>query len=433
MHNCQDMDPALIPILEETLGGSKYWAIEQFAGTPKTSDNALEMLWKESSQAEWCIRCAACNYENYPSLDLDLDRMIGPYSDRIGKDTYGTICAKCQRMVDPRSGRWRHRYPERVTRFPGYHVPQIIMPLHYANHERWMLLLAKREGRFNCGPNVFYNEVCGETYDDNTSLVSAADLMKAGCLPWENNLEQALAHRHEYGDLLLSADWGGGGLKGGKTVTSWTVYTVMGWSNQGTIDVLYSFRSLTPHDAERESVILLDLLRKFKISLFVHDFNGAGRYREHAVVDSGWPYERIAPMWYVGSMANHIVKLVPESDMAPRTIYRVDKPRSLSITCGEIRKQRIRFFKYDFKNPGDPGVMHDFLSLVEDKTDSRIGRDIYTIIRKSNQPDDFAHTVNMGACALWYQSGNWPDLSIASKYEIPDNVFDYLNTGWRGN
>jgi len=68
--------------------------------------------------------------------------------------------------------------------------------------------------------------------------------------------------------------------------------------------------------------------------------------------------------------------------------------------------------------------------LVEDKTDSRIGRDIYTIIRKANQPDDFAHTVNMGACALWYKAGKWPDMSIAHKYEIPNNVFEYLNHGW---
>ena len=432
VHNCQDMDKTFLPILQETLSGSVNWGLEQYAGTPKTMDGMLEELWSESSQGEWCMTCPRCHKDNYPCLGIDLEKMIGKDHPDISPGRPGIVCAGCDRPIDPASGRWHHRYPERIMGtgdnlggFAGYHVPQIIMPMHYADRRKWNVLLAKRQGRYNTGINVFYNEVCGESYDMSAKLVSETDLKRACCLGHANTIEEAMAVMHDYEVRVISADWGGGGSKG----TSWTVFAVMGWRGDGHVDVIYGYRSLQPYDADAEALIAIDLINKFKPHFFVHDFNGAGRYREQAIINSGYPYERVIPMWYVPTMAQKILKFVPESEINARAVFRLDKPRSLMLTCSQIRHGKIRFFKYDNHGPSDKGVVSDFLALVEDKIDSRLGRDIYTIIRQQNASDDFAHAVNMGAIALYERMDNWPNLSVTARYAIDNDFLQLLSPG----
>ena len=451
----QDFDIDLLPVIEETLSGSEEWGLEQFAGTPKTMDNSLQVLWEESSQGEWVIPCGACKRDNVPSLSHDLDLMIGPWHEGIGalnpdpalkevRGVPGTLCAnlQCRKPIDPARGRWIHAYPEKLANFAGYHVPQIILPMHYSRSGKWAELVAKQQGRRNTGVNVFYNEVCGESYDTSSKLVSKSELIRAGSLmlpggnearAHENKIEHALQVYRDYEYLILVADWGGGGTHGGKNVISWTVFTIMGRKGSGEIDVIYSHRSRTPHDVDREAALGIRLLNLFKPHYFVHDFNGAGRYREQAIINAGYPFERVIPIWYVPSLAQQIMKFVDVSNINARALYRLDKPRSLVLTCSQIRHGNIKFFKYDGNQPDDSGVMDDFLALKEDKLDSRLGRDVYTIIRESNRADDFAHTVNMGACALWelatIAAGQnlWPNLGVTARFAIDEELMQLLS------
>ena len=128
--NCQDFDRSLLPIVDEVMSHSD-WALRSYTGTPKTRDNTLENLWQRSSMAEWFTKCNACSQYNIASVEWHLLKMIGPYRDDISRDRPGTVCAFCSRMIDPRHGFWVHKYPERRTTFAGYHVPQVIMPIHY--------------------------------------------------------------------------------------------------------------------------------------------------------------------------------------------------------------------------------------------------------------------------------------------------------------
>ena len=66
--------------------------------------------------------------------------------------------------------------------------------------------------------------------------------------------------------------------------------------------------------------------------------------------------------------------------------------------------------------------MHDFLYLIEDKTDTGMGRDRYQILRDPAGPDDFAQAVNMGTMMLCHMSGKWPNLADYETIEIPDDV-----------
>jgi hypothetical protein len=75
-----------------------------------------------------------------------------------------------------------------------------------------------------------------------------------------------------------------------------------------------------------------------------------------------------------------------------------------------IKLGRLRFFKWDFRDTDQPGLIHDFLALVENKVETKQASDIYTIVRATGLSDDFAQAVNIGCAALWYPN-KYPDFS----------------------
>ena len=419
----QDLCYDFIPIIRETMSGSDWGGIERYAGTPKTLDNTIEGLWTDSSQAEWIIKCYACGHWNTPCLTHDLDAMIGPYDPKISEDRPGTICAKCRRPINARNGRWVHAYPDKRWQFAGYHVPQIILPMHYADPEKWSALLSKKEGKGNTPINVFYNEVCGESYDSGSKIITVTDLKAAADLPWERDPNDAAQHLDEYIYRVLAVDWGGGG----EEEMSFTSMAVMGILPSGEIHNLYGYRSLTPHDHEYEAQLCLGAVTKFRCHFLAHDYTGAGSLRETFITQAGFPLRNIVPIVYTRAAAGGILNYKPATQIHPRDHYQMDKSRSLLLTCNQIRRRRLRFFKYDYVDSEDPGLLHDFLALVEEKTDSRLGKDIYTITRDPNRKDDYAQAVNMGAIALYHATGKWPDISATARLKLDKSTLDAIH------
>ena len=117
----QDMNWSFLPVIEQTMGGSKHWRMHRYTGTPKTLDNTIERLWQQSSMGEWATRCG-CGYWNIACLEYDLLRMIG-------KKT--TICAKCGRNINPRNGVYIHRNASRRSWFEGIHIAQPVHPYYF--------------------------------------------------------------------------------------------------------------------------------------------------------------------------------------------------------------------------------------------------------------------------------------------------------------
>ena len=414
----QDLDMTFLPIIRETMSGSP-WGLSQFAGTPKSLDNTIEQLWQDSSQAEWSIKCRHCGRWNIPSMDLDLEAMIGPARDDISEAFPAVLCAKCQKSVYPRDGRWVHRYRDRRWSFAGYHVPQVVMPMHYSDPEKWDILLNKKAGKGNTPIHVFYNEVCGESYDTGSRLVTVTDLRRAACLEHENRLDDAIEVIGNYSHRVLAADWGGGGEKG----VSLTTLAVLGVCPNGTIDCIWGMRSLTPHDHEREARLVAGAISQFKCSHLVHDYTGAGALREQFVAQSGFPRKNIIPIAYTGPATGSIMKFRPKTAAHPRDFYQVDKSRSLLLTCNQIKQGRLRFYKYDYRSSDEPGLMHDFLALVEEISEARAGTGRHLILREQNMSDDFAQACNIGCCALWYMTSKWPDLAeTATMYMAPESL-----------
>ena len=416
----QDLDKDFIPIINETMSGSKYGGIEQFAGTPKTMENTMEALWTDSSQAEWLIKChhGGCGHWNVPALSHDLEAMTGPYRDDITQDRPGVVCAKCQKFILPRTGRWVHRYQDRRWKFDGYHLPQHIFPMHYGNREKWQILLNKRAGKGNTQTHVYHNEVCGESSDSGSKIVTETDIKNACVLNWRNRLEEAKPQRHNYAHVILAADWGGGGEK----KVSFTKFAVLGIKHNGKIDCMYGVKSLRPHDHLHEAKLPLMIAAHFGCVAISHDYCGAGALRETFIVQAGFPKSRIIPCSYVRAAAGLIMKYVPATNQRPREYWQIDKTRSLQLTCNQIKNGGLRFFQYDYVDSDDEGLLRDFLALVEEKSDTRTGVDNYTIIRDPARSDDFAQAVNIGCCTLWQMFGAWPDIASVEHLSIPPEL-----------
>lgn len=405
----QDMDPDHIPIIQETMSYSRF-AVQYFTGTPKSHENVIHGLFKRSSQAEWFVRCTSCNFENIPSVEYHLDKMIGPFSPHISEKQPGTVCAQCQKPINPRFGRWVHRYPDRRWQFAGYHVPQIILPLHFADPEKWSTLLLKREGFGNMTQAQFYNEVMGESMDTGQKLISETELKAACALPWENKKEpdpQCFENLDQYKHRVLAIDWGGGGEEG----ISFTVLAIMGFRSDGIIDVIWSKRLLMAGDHLSEAVECMKWSRMFNCDFVAHDYTGAGTVRETVMVQAGFNLDRVLAMRLVRSATQDLLVYKPPTVLNHRAHYSLDKTRSLLYTCQAIKLRQMQFFQYDWTSQDSPGLVSDFLALVENKTESRLGGDIYTITRNTLLTDDFAQAVNIGAAALWHVNDAWPNFA----------------------
>ncbi len=414
----QDIDKAHLPVINEVMSHSP-WKLIQYAGTPKTPENTISGLWKNSSQAEWCIPCAACGKDNICSTEFDLDKIIGPHWDPgqtrlpsgvlVSKPFIGTVCAKCRRIIDPADGFWMHRYPKRKWEFAGFHIPQPIMHIHYSSSDAWAELLAKREGHGNYTPARYFNEVLGEPCGTGVQLVSQMELQAASSLPWFNSprdYRKALVHARKYAMRVLAIDWGGGG----EDEISLTTMAVLGYLPNGQIHVIWARRLMTPHDHLGEAEFCLEVFRSFQCHFLAHDYTGAGSLRETFLVHNQPDLvNKLVPIAYVGAAQKNIMTFKPATDIHPRNYYLVDKTRSLLMTCTCIKMRQIRFFQYDGGN--EPGLIDDFLGLVENKTQTHAKSDIYTIQRHAMLSDDFAQAVNIGCCALWYVNQRWPNLS----------------------
>lgn len=427
----QDMNFDFLDVIHETMSGSEDWGLIRYAGTPKSLDNTIERLWRTSSQAEWLMRCqhAGCRHWNIPNLEFDLVGMIGPAHDGVGPNCPGTVCARCRKPIDPARGRWYHFNKDLHWERAGYHIPQIIMPMHYANPLKWRLLNDKL---VSMPQNKFYNEVCGESYDSGSKLVTLTELKAACCLGWRNVAEDAKANLRSYKHRVIAVDWGGNGgmVRVGKQLvqrTSFTVVAALGLLASGKIDVLWGYRVIRSLDFDFEVNLIVSAMRTFKASHLSHDYGGAGAEREYLLVRAGFPVDRLVPVRYHGAASKHPMVYKEPTEEHPRHWYSLDKSWSLGLTCHAIRKGFVRFFQYDFKSDEQPGLVHDFLALQEENIERKGLTDVHYITRIPTMTDDFAQATNIGCSTLWYMTNGWPDLAAAERFHIDRDLLSKLS------
>lgn len=433
----QDMDPAHIPIMLECLSAARHLAQVQFTGTSKTLDNTLQAQWMRSSQAEWFIPCLSCNHWNIPAKDYHLEKMIGPLHMHISEKYPGTICYNCRKPISPRYGRWVHRYPDRRWLAAGYHIPQVILPLHYASVEKWSDLLRKQQGWGNTTQAVFWNEVMGEAVDTGQKLLTETDMKNACRLPYNNNMpgpdpkiKEALS---KYTHRMLAIDWGGGG----ETEVSFTVLSLLGFKRNGQIDVLWGKRLLLGCDHLKEAAECIKWFNLFKCHSIAHDYTGAGDVREAVLIQAGLNPQKIFGVRLARTGNQDLMLYHPPTTHNHHAFYTLDKARSLTYTANAIKLGQIAFFQWDFRAQDNPGLISDFLALMENKTETRLAGDVYTIVRNPMLSDDFAQATNIGCSMLWQMHEAWPNFaSLAGVKKLTNSQIEAAGTkdwGWESD
>ena len=431
----QDFNTSNLPVIESTLSHSN-WNLRFYTGTPKTMDNTLTVAWQQSSQAEWWIPCPKCGEQNIPALEYHLEDMIGDWHEDISEESPGVVCHKCKTPINPRTGRWVHRFPKRRQDFSGYHIPQILLPHHYAFPDTWKALLDKRD---NWPKARYYNEVLGEPYDIGQTLLTQAELMSACNLGIPNNQEypdpKVMNKLHEgYLCTALCADWAGGGIDS----VSYTVLALIGLHPSGHVDVLWGKRFSGGIEHEYEANDCLKWVKLFHPNLFVHDYSGAGALRETILIHAGFPYRSTIPIEYTGPRKSNLIVRVPANETHSREHWTLDKTRSLQYTIQCIKNGYLRFFSYDggaeAKNLAgiSTSLLDDFLALTEEKTVSpATGAENYVIRKQASKSDDFAHAVNMGLMALWEVNGAYPLFATQSdpayNYSLQEDMYGDYN------
>lgn len=409
----QDLDLDFMPILQATLSASKKFGFTQMSGTPKTTDNTIHYYWEKSSQAEWVTKCDNCGEYNIAGIEFGLDDMVTPE---------GFCCKKCKAPLQPRNGFWYHMYKDRVNSFPGFHVPQPILPMHYENKKKWADII---EAKMEWPTYRYQNEILGESCDVGSRLLTRNKLQEISVLDWTIEKEEnTFDYLDQYQNIVMGLDWslGGGGklkMKRGQPVIeagtpSFTVPVIIGFKPGKTYpDLIYTERFSGKMSPQEEVERLIYLYKLFRCRLFVHDYGGGGYVREALVTQSGFPADQIFPVTYVSSVTAPIVNPQEPNPNRFRWSYNVDKTRSLALLCTIMNNNLIKFPKW---NKYSESIYSDFLALIETYTTAQSGTERYLITQDPNKPSDFAHALNFACLGFWYEQGSYPDL--ASQFGI---------------
>lgn len=401
----QDLNEDFIPIIDETMATSP-WAIRIFTGTPKTTGNILETMWSKSNMCEWIIPCG-CGWFNIPSIEYDVMKMMGP-TKNIRK--YGTalICAKCGKPLNTRAGSWVPRIPDKTPEHMGYHIPQIILPMHCENEEKWQEFLNKRDDP-QTPDYTFLNENLGESCDSGVKLISHQELVRSSTLDWtlseirDNPVKFHLPRRYKF--VVGAVDWGGGGVD----FESTTCFTAAGVRPDNSIDVIYMERLLRNISDHQEMERVATLFKRFGCGYFAHDYAGAGRKADTLLRQAHFVSDNlIYPFTYVPTGAKNLVVYHPPSEQSFRYYYAYDKTWSISLMLALIKAGRIRFPKYDEELKK---LFEDFTNLVEEKRERVAGNDMYLIKRATKKPDDAVHSTNFAMGTIFHVMDWFPDIA----------------------
>ena len=210
---------AVIPVVKECMANSEY-GYTIYAGTPKSMENTIEFLWKNSTQAEWIMKCEGCNTSQF----VDNKKSIG---------MRGLICIKCGKRINPRSGYWYNFSPK--ARIKGFHISQPILPRNNEISTRWERILEKLE---LYSDTKFKNEVLGVSDALGSRYVSKEELMELCDPGYFVKLPLPAFITRDIRVVAGGVDWGGGGGSSGDLVSR-TVVWVFGLTHDHKLKTLY--------------------------------------------------------------------------------------------------------------------------------------------------------------------------------------------------
>jgi len=335
------------------------WGLRRYTGTAKTMDNTIEHYWQKSSMSEWVMKCEGCNHWNIPNKDGNIYEMV---------KAQGPSCIKCGKLLNVYKGRWVAKHPEKVHWFPGYHIPQVVVPEIAYNPAKWYEMLDK----VNTLPeSTVYQEVFGISSSLGARLITQGDIENCSVLPTPDKLQKKLK---DYVATIGGVDWGIA------EQTSFTVHTIIGVRPDGKIHTLWAKRYVG-FDTDTLLKDIAQTHRYYRCQLLCAD-HGVG-FAQNTLLSHrfGLP---VVQMQY--SRQKKLLSYSPIQDNYHRWI--VDKVSALELLFFGIRYGHIFFPpQADFKKFTD-----DLLSPFQVMTGAT-GLESVVFQRNPSAADDFCHAL----------------------------------------
>lgn len=367
-----------IPIIKETLSASDYGFVRMY-GTPKSSINTLEVMFKRGNGAEWCCKCESCNKWNIP---WDHETCLA-----MCKGETGPVCAFCSQPIDIRKGKWIAARPS-VKDHYSFHIPRFVLPSRL-DPRKWNDLKSSIE---NYTPGKLDNEVFGLASGLAGRILSVNEVM-ACCNPSKTGFDDCWAmDSRGIVNVVLGVDWS---VSGG--VASYTVVTVLGYDYTGKCYVMFSERM--------QGVDILDQVRRvehlanqFNVQMIGSD-QGCGRLQFELIRGSRGP-DKIIPIQYCAAKTHLRYDKAGGFLAADRTMA-IDQVM-LKIKLGRDKFETPR---WDIMET----FWKDALSMFEEE--SKSGRRLYR--KDEGSTDDWLHSV-VFAHAAW--------MCVTGQYNFQDQL-----------
>lgn len=338
-----------------------------YAGTSKSLNTTLEFLWSLSTQKEWIIPCKSCNKWNRPSLQ------------NIGKN--GLICKNCGKKINTYDGKWYSFGKQKNAFVDGYWIPQIILPMHCMNNDKWNKLLEKYE---TYPDYKFMNEVMGIPVGEGEApipkeLIIENCIQELPCLEEKTSLNSGSATH-----IVAGIDWGGGGVSG-TSRTSLSVFAV--YPDIPNYVKIYG-KIYGGGEPSRHVEDIAAKLRAFS-PVYVFGDHGGGNFSMSQLARL-IPDIRVVPVMYTEQSAPY------KWDERARR-YTVNRTVMIDNFFIDYKLGRIKTFRWsEFKNFAEDILCVRQEWIGSDGKEKRVWR------RPPSKPDDVLHSMVFGwfACRI---------------------------------
>jgi hypothetical protein len=378
---------AVIPVIEECMARSNY-QYSAYAGTPKTMENTIEVLWSLSTQTEWCMRCDGCSKWTF----VDGVKALGKK---------GLICVSCGHLLNPRAGKWVDMVPGASIK--GFHVSQAIMPTDVPAAwvpgsegfdravERWDKLLYKMNSPLY-GESKFLNECIGVSTSTGVRLLTK-EVLESLC-DEKLVIERLPQPGAKKGIVRTTAgvDWSGGGgeVKGSEGLyKSRTVLHIWGQQADGRLRTLTSKIFPNGHAVGWIDEIV-ELCNKWGVEMVGAD---AGE----GMLANSFLRQRLGDHRVLAFRYLNLSK--PMETWNPSTLaYHVDRTTMIDNYARQLLHKQVIFPRLSDAQP----AINDILNVYEEVTHA--GRRVWR--HSPTMPDDSLHAQVFGWLANGVLSGN---------------------------
>jgi intein/homing endonuclease len=274
-HNCQDIPSIALGAVTKVLAQAHYGftgdGVQVYFGTPKQKGTNYHNMWKMAEQHYYHLRCESCE-GLFPLYRPDVNwEDIWLY----GKIVKCTECGHEQEKTQAAErGQWVRfgGADPKDSKYIGYHINQLYIP-HFTKET---ILGQKPEKNPNNTERIYQNEVLGEFYDGDGSLISPEEIYE-NCGDIGRQFTKSIGS-HENKMVYLGMDWGQRGaldqLAGRQRGQSYSCAVVLTAETPNRFIVEFATR-LQKVDPQSKLDVVDEMFRRYSIQVAVGDIGDA--------------------------------------------------------------------------------------------------------------------------------------------------------------